>query len=165
MIVVSDTTPLNYLVLIGAVDVLPKLFKEAYAPPEVIRELNDADAPNVVRNWALHPPDWLKIRAASARLPSTSSLDAAEADAISLAKEIGAPAILLDEKKGRKIAIGEGLVVVRTLALLELAAEKQLIELRPALDKLRTTTFRIEKELLDEALFRDAARQAARNAK
>ncbi len=38
MIVVSDTSPLNYLVLIGAIDVLPKLFGEVYAPPAVIQE-------------------------------------------------------------------------------------------------------------------------------
>ena len=37
MIVVSDTTPLNYLVLIDAVDVLPKLFEVVYTPATVLR--------------------------------------------------------------------------------------------------------------------------------
>ena len=45
MIVVADTSPLNYLVLIDAIDVLPSLFGEVYAPPEVIRELADLLAP------------------------------------------------------------------------------------------------------------------------
>ena len=39
MIVVSDTTPLNYLVLIGAIDLLPKLFDEVFVPAFVLRGL------------------------------------------------------------------------------------------------------------------------------
>jgi len=38
-VIVCDTSPLNYLVIIGLVDVLAKLFKDVYAPPEVLREL------------------------------------------------------------------------------------------------------------------------------
>ena len=49
MIVVSDTTPLNYLVLISAIDVLPKLFDEIFVPSAVLRELNDSRAPAPVR--------------------------------------------------------------------------------------------------------------------
>jgi hypothetical protein len=36
VIVVSDTSPLNYLLLIGAIDVLPALFDGVYAPPDVM---------------------------------------------------------------------------------------------------------------------------------
>ena len=45
MIVVSDTSPLNYLVLIGAIDVLPQLFGEVYVPPRVMQELQRSRTP------------------------------------------------------------------------------------------------------------------------
>jgi predicted nucleic acid-binding protein len=57
MIVVSDTSPLNYLVLIGEVDLLPKLFAKVYIPPSVIEELTRLKTPDVVRTWAQSPPN------------------------------------------------------------------------------------------------------------
>jgi predicted nucleic acid-binding protein len=108
VIVVSDTTPLNYLVLIDVVTVLPKLFDDVVAPASVMRELVDARTRDPVRAWAANPPDWLRILAPSSRLPSTAQLDPGEADAISLAKEVKAPAVLLDERSGRKVALAEG---------------------------------------------------------
>jgi predicted nucleic acid-binding protein len=162
VIVVSDTTPLNYLVLIDAIHVLPDLFSEVYTPNQVILELCHECAPATVRAWAQNPPSWLRVTTPASRLPSTLQLDPGEADAISLAKEIRALAVLLDEVEGRKVALAEGLVVVRTLALLELAAEKQLIKLRPILERLMSTTFRLDAELIEAALAREASRSSAR---
>lgn len=50
MIVVSDTSPLNYLVLIGADDVLPALFGQVLAPPAVLDEMQHAKAPAQVQH-------------------------------------------------------------------------------------------------------------------
>jgi len=71
VIVVSDTTPLNYLVLIGAINVLESLFQKVYAPSSVIRELMDEKAPESVRRWAASPPAWLIAADPATRLPST----------------------------------------------------------------------------------------------
>ncbi len=161
MIVVSDTTPLNYLVLINSVGVLPKLFDEVYAPTAVVRELTDPRAPAPVRLWAQSPPNWLKVADPSSRLSSTASLDAGEADAISLAKELGITDVLIDEYRGRKTALAEGLFVLPTLAVLERAAEQQLLELQPTLEALQRTTYRVRPELIQAALERDAARKRA----
>ena len=49
MIVVSDTTPLNYLILIDSVHVLPMLFGSVYAPSAVLRELLHPKTPDAVR--------------------------------------------------------------------------------------------------------------------
>lgn len=130
MIVVSDTTPLNYLVLIKAVDVLPKLFRHVYAPRAVLRELNHPKTPEIVRRWADSPPSWLKVVDPSSRLPSTVRLGPGEADAISLAKESHILDILIDERRGSKIAILEGLYPLPTLAILERAAERDFLDLR-----------------------------------
>ena len=50
MIVVSDTTPLNYLVLVSKQDILPLLFGRVIVPEAVMRELQVAAAPPEVRH-------------------------------------------------------------------------------------------------------------------
>ena len=62
MIVVSDTSPINYLILIGQIDLLPQLFRQIVIPQEVYSELSDTAAPNLVRTWIETPPGWLKIQ-------------------------------------------------------------------------------------------------------
>lgn len=61
MIVVSNTSPLNYLVLISAVDLLPQLFGSIFIPPAVQDELSDPETPDSVRKWSTHPPAWLHV--------------------------------------------------------------------------------------------------------
>lgn len=161
MTVVADTTPLNYLVLINAIDVLPALFGEVLTPQAVIDELVDARAPSPVRTWAQAPPAWHKVTNPTSRLPSTSALDPGEAHSISLARELGISDILLDERRGRNVAAREGLIALPTLAILERAAEKKLLDLPPMLQALQLTTFRIPQGKLDEALGRDEARKRA----
>jgi predicted nucleic acid-binding protein len=48
-LVVADTGPLSYLVLIDAIELLPKLFEKVFTPEAVTAELLDQDAPAVVR--------------------------------------------------------------------------------------------------------------------
>ena len=159
MIVVSDTSPLNYLVLIKAIDVLPALFQHVYVPPSVIIELTRLKTPVVVREWGASPPTWLQIVAPTTRLPSTILLDAGEADALSLAKELCISDVLIDERRGRNIARQEGLIPLPTLAVLERAAAEDLLELRPILDRLQQTNFRVPEEQILAALQRNAARK------
>jgi predicted nucleic acid-binding protein len=159
VIVVSDTSPLNYLVLINVVDVLPSIFRQVYIPPSVIVELTRSKTPELVRDWATTPPAWLKVVAPAKRLPSTASLGDGEADALSLAKELHIVDILIDERRGRTIAIREGLVPLPTLAVLERAAADDLIDLPSTLDKVRQTNMRLPADQIEAALMRDAARK------
>jgi predicted nucleic acid-binding protein len=55
MIVIADTGPLNYLVLIGEVDVLPHLYTRVIVPEAVVKELRAAGAPASVRTWIARP--------------------------------------------------------------------------------------------------------------
>jgi predicted nucleic acid-binding protein len=159
VIVVSDTTPLNYLVLINAIDVLPRLFDEIYVPPSVVSELDQPKTPHLVRQWAKSPPAWLTIVAPRSRLASTVALGAGEADALSLAKELGINEVLIDERRGRKIAEQEGMTPLPTLAILERAAAENLLELHVAVDQLQRTNFRVPLERIHAALERDAVRK------
>jgi hypothetical protein len=89
-------------------------------------------------------------------------LDPGEVQAIALAKELQAEAILIDERKGRRVANEHGLNAVGTLNVLEFAAERKLLELKPTLEALRRTTFYITDEYIDAALQRDSARRRHR---
>jgi predicted nucleic acid-binding protein len=87
MIVVADTSPLNYLVLLGHIDILAKIYAEVLVPQTVLDELQDSDAPAEVRAWAGAPPRWLKISTLIFRLdPLLERLDRGEQDAILLAE-------------------------------------------------------------------------------
>jgi len=55
-VVVADTSPLNYLILIGEVDLLARLFGEVLIPDIVARELADSEAPSAVVKWASQFP-------------------------------------------------------------------------------------------------------------
>lgn len=50
MLVVADTSPLNYLVLIERVEILPVLYGTVTIPEEVRDELSAEDAPAGVRS-------------------------------------------------------------------------------------------------------------------
>lgn len=65
MIVVSDTSPLNYLILIGAEDLLPKLFGRVIIPQAVFDELNAAGAAAPVRDWTRNLPVWIEVKQTS----------------------------------------------------------------------------------------------------
>jgi predicted nucleic acid-binding protein len=142
MTVVSNTSPLNYLVLIGAVDILPALFGRVVVPPAVIGELRHAGAPEVVRNWIQSPPAWLDVRP-PAQAPAPMKLGAGESEAIALALELRADKVLLDDRRGRQVAESHGLVVVGTIAVLVAAGQKGLLDRAQALQPLAATTFRI----------------------
>ncbi|MGE4101008.1 MAG: hypothetical protein AB7E74_03515 [Pirellulales bacterium] len=62
MIVVSDTSPLRYLILIGAVDVLPQLVGEVLIPPAVVAELIHPQSPREASDWVNNPPPWVQFK-------------------------------------------------------------------------------------------------------
>src|SRR5271170_163455 len=65
MIVVSDTSPLNYLAIINKAVLLHQLFGQVIIPQAVAKELSAAAAPLSVRELMNAPPTWLLIRGAS----------------------------------------------------------------------------------------------------
>lgn len=116
--IVSDTTPLNYLVLIEAVGILPQLYERVVIPPAVKAELFDRDAPSSVREWVANSPSWLEVRSCTKKAdPGLARLDPGEREAISLASELGASLLLMEERDGTAIARSLGLVVIGTLSV------------------------------------------------
>ena len=62
MAVVSNTTPLNYLILTGEVDLLLTLYGQVLVPESVIAELRHPRAPEKVREWIASLPEWIEVR-------------------------------------------------------------------------------------------------------
>jgi predicted nucleic acid-binding protein len=153
MIVISDTSPINYLVLIEHIDVLPRLFDQVIIPQAVFEELNHERTPQSVREWVSALPEWAVVRAAE-KVDSTLKLGRGEREAISLAEQLHADAILLDDWKAWKAAEARGLVVTGTLSVLEIASQQGLIDLAEAFDRLQKTTFHVTPELLQSILDR-----------
>ncbi len=63
MIVVADTSPINYLLLIDYIALLPHFYGHILIPPGVWEELEDARSPEIVRKWIAKAPAWLENRA------------------------------------------------------------------------------------------------------
>lgn len=149
MIVVSDTTPLDYLLLSGLDHILPALFGTLLIPAAVHQELASPLAPQSVRVWITEPPAWLEIRRAPMPLPQLAGLDPGEREAITLALSLKADLVLLDEAKGRRVAVRHGLSVCGTLGVLDRAGSRGMLDLDDALARLRRTSFRASPKLLE----------------
>jgi hypothetical protein len=134
MIVVSDTSPITALLTVGDEDLLPKLFTEVVIPGAVRNELLRSHAPL---------PTWLRV--ATVKDPTRSDeyaliVDPGEAEAIQLARELRADRLLIDERKGRKLAVQEGIPVIGLLGVVLLAKRRGLIP------SARTLLRRLEQE-------------------
>jgi predicted nucleic acid-binding protein len=161
MLVVADTSPIHYLILIEHDPLLPQLYTRVVIPPAVVRELQDAETPEPVRLWVAHPPVWFEVRAPQQHIAATDmpNLGMGEREAIVLAQELQADVLLIDERDGRRAARRRTLAVIGTLGVLEKAAAAGLIDLPTALAKLQSTSFYAPPALFQEALARDAARK------
>jgi predicted nucleic acid-binding protein len=158
MIVVADTSPLNYIVMTGYVDVLPKLFGSIMVPPAVIQELDNPNAPEPVRRWIGALPEWVHVRAPAGLVSFAEHLGRGEAEGIALAESLKADLILIDDAEAREEAEKRNLRVTGTLGVLRLAALQRIIDLPEAIAKLRATSFFVSPRLVDDLLTEVEAR-------
>ena len=137
-LVVADTSPLRYLVQIGQIDLLPRLFEEIFLSSVVADELRHPSAPPAVRVYVDDP--------------ALEALDRGERSAIALGLSLRADLILIDDRKGAAAALNKGFEVTGTLGVLDLAAERGLVDLVDAFDRLKRTNFRYRQELFEVLL-------------
>ena len=156
MRIVSNTGPLIALSAVGEMSLLQRIYGEVWVSTDVRDEI--AAGPKLKSEEDLTTVSWLRIEAASTEDDLLSRmLDKGEASAIRLARQIGADMILIDERKGRKIAADiYGLRVIGTAGVLVHAKNLGLISSV-------TQTIRRMKEVgywIDEAVLRTAAEKA-----
>lgn len=161
MLVVADSSPLIVLINIAHIDALPKLFARVVVPPEVSAELRHSNRPQTVRDFVASSPAWLLERSPT-MIESIPALHAGELAAISLAQELKADLLLIDEARGRKAAADRHIPFAGTIGVLELAADRGLLDLRDAFERVKRTDFWISHELLDERLRLYLARRGSR---
>lgn len=163
MIVISDTSPINYLILIDVIEILEKLFGSIVIPEAVFTELQHPKTPQPVRDWIANVPSWLEVKQADASLfTPTKRIGDGEREAIALAIELKADAVLIDDRDGTQEARKQSLIAVGTVNVLERAAEKGLLDLPEILDRLSQTSFRLPpSEIIEAMLERDRTRKTS----
>jgi predicted nucleic acid-binding protein len=162
MLVVSDTSPIHYLVLIQPERPLPALYGRVVIPPAVYGELRRSQTPAEVRQWVVHPPAWLTVQQPQQTLPAGQfpKLGAGEREAIPLAQELHAAFLLMEDTDGRAEALRRAISITGTVGILEAAAIRGLIDLPLVFAQLQATTFHGSPRLFTDALARDTPRKS-----
>jgi len=148
MPIVSNSSPLIALEQIAQLHLLQSLFGEIFVPDGVASEVSASVRPRLwIRQQSLLQP----------LLPETqtAALGLGEREAICLAVEMQASAIILDDEPARKTAGKLNLRVIGTAGILVLAKERQLIDsVRPCLDALIEHRFYLSRALYELILSR-----------
>lgn len=156
MVVVSDTSPIINLAIIGQLDLLPKLFQKVILPQAVFDEIV-TEGTGLPGSSEISQANWVEVKACQNHsLVQTllEELDLGESEAIVLALEIHTNIILMDEDLGRKIALRYHLQPLGVLGILLKAKRVGLIvAIKPLMDELvLTARFFIHAKLYEDVL-------------
>jgi len=142
--VIADASVLIILDKIDQLELLRNVYKEIFTTPEISKEFGKS------------LPNWIKIESpADIKNQRIIELhvDRGEASAIALAMEFEHSLLILDDLKARKLAKMLGLSFTGTLGVINKAKSLGfVIEIRPILEKLRTSGFRISENVVDALL-------------
>ena len=143
-VIISDASCLIVLEKVDALSLLYDLYGSIYVTPEILGEF---DRPI---------PSWIVVRS----VKDTSKIDLlelqvdrGEASALVLALEMGECLVIIDDLKARKIANKLNIKITGTIGILIAAKRKGIIpSVKPLLNKIKATNFRISIEMENEAL-------------
>jgi predicted nucleic acid-binding protein len=135
-------------------NILHELFGQVVIPRMVLSEMESPLAPEIIRQWVAQRPDWLVEKDIQQEDPTLAHLDPGERDAITLAQELQADLILLDERLGRQEATARKFTVTGTIGILDRAGTRGLIDIAAAVAQLRQLNFRVAPRLLNSLLDR-----------
>jgi uncharacterized protein len=143
--IICNTSPLQYLYQLGALDLLRTLSNQLIVPSAVVEELDAG------RKMGFELPDialldWITIRQpnSSAVLPLVSELGKGETEVLMLALESPGAIVILDDRLARFVAETIGIKYTGTLGILRDAKKAGLITtVNPLLDRLQALGFRL----------------------
>lgn len=142
--IIADTSVLILLNKIGELELLKKLYGKILITEDIADEYGN------------ELPLWFEIgivKDIQKQNLLELQIDKGEASAIALALESENPTVILDDWKARKIAELIGLNITGTLGMILKSKEKGIIpKVKPLLDKIKLTNFRISQELENEIL-------------
>lgn len=143
-VVISDTSTLILFQKINNFDLLTKVYGELITTPEIAKEFGEK------------LPEWIKIQSVKDKKYQEfleTQVDWGEASAIALAKEMDDVLLLLDDLKARKLASRLNLKYTGALGIITKAKQLTIIDtVKPLIDKLIATNFRISNKIIDEIL-------------
>lgn len=143
-IVISDISSLILFDKIGELELLNKVYDSIITTPQIVLEFGES------------LPEWIKIIEVKDDKYFSfleTQVDQGEASAIALAVEIDHTILLLDDLKARKLAKKLNLKFTGTLGVIHKAKQLGIInEIKPLIDKLLLTNFRISEIVVAELL-------------
>jgi len=150
MLVVADSSPLHYLILLDQAELLPRLFGNVLIPDAVAAELCVTASPRKICEWISNHPPWLRVVEVTAEDIGSiaDELDAGERAAIALAERTGADLLLIDESAGRAEARRRSLRVTGTLGVLRAGADAGFLDAKEIVSRLQATNFYVGEALL-----------------
>jgi len=143
-VIIADTSCLILLDNIGELNLLKQLYQRITITQEIADE------------FERKLPEWVMIASPKNQTYHrilAVSLDKGEASAIALALELPNCLLIMDDIKGRKFAQQMGLTITGTLGVLIKAKQVGKIKsIKPYLEKIQKTNFRISAELVNEIM-------------
>ena len=159
MTIISDTTPIISLIKINRLDLLEKLFEEVLIPEAVYRELTTnalfENEAKIVKTSSFLKTSSVQNRKSLQLLQAVSGLDDGESEAIILADELKSDVLIMDERKGRKVAEKLGIKITGTVGVLLQSYSENTIssdEIKTYLDQLKNSNIRLSESLIQKAL-------------
>ena len=159
MTIISDTTPIISLIKINRLDLLEKLFGEILIPEAVFRELTTnvlfASEAEIVKSSKFLKVSPIQNKKSLEILQAASGLDDGESEAIILADELKSEVLIIDERRGRKVAKNLGISITGTIGILIQAQNEKMIsadEMKKCLDFLKHSNIKLSDSLIQEAL-------------
>jgi hypothetical protein len=156
MIVVSDTSAISNLLVVGQLELIQRIYQQVVIPPAVDQEVRALQHFGIDLT-AYTSATWLSVQA-----PTDSSLvaqlkeklDEGEAEAIALALQLKADRLLIDERLGRLVAVQYGLNIAGILGILKTAKVLELVStVKPILEALvQQAGFWIDQSLYEQVL-------------
>lgn len=163
MSAVSNSGPIIHLSWIGRLDLLRIFFGDVVVPIAVRDEVLRAGphVPGIAAIREAFAAGWLIVQPVSnvaAVMALRPGLDAGEAEAIVLMREVQAAVLLVDERRARARALQVGLPITGTLGILRSARREGLLSaVEPLLEELRRGGFRASASLVEEIRREDQA--------
>ena len=145
LMVISDSTTLIILFDLDRMELLSNLFSQILIPEVVYKEISvkhDLVLPEFIEVVSVKENETLKLL--------KQLLDEGESEAIALALEQKSK-LIIDEKKGRKIALAQGLEIIGLLGIVYLNIKREFLSKKEAkifLDKALQHGYRINSKLI-----------------
>lgn len=156
MIIVSNTSPISNLLIVGQFELIQQIYQQVVVPPTVEREVRALQSFGI--DLAIYTSaTWLSVQMPTDVLlvdNLKNELDDGEAEALALALQLKADRLLIDERLGRLVAVRYGLKITGILGILRTAKMLGLIpKMKPILDDLvQQAGFWVDQVLYEQVL-------------